>query len=415
MYKKETLPNGVRIITAEMEDRYSASAGIWVKNGSCFEQEHFYGASHYLEHMLFKGTPSRNALQIAEEIEYVGGSINAFTAKENTCFYAKCLGENIDTAINVLTDIYCNSLLDAKEFEKEKGVILEEINMYEDDPEDMAGDRFAQKLWQGHCYGRPVIGTTESVSALQAEELQGFYRQMYRPSETVLSVAGNVKHEQVVELAQKGFEGFCGKGNQAELCTPQEEYGCTYKYKDTEQMHICMGFPAVKKDDEDYYALNVLNTVLGGGAGSRLFQSAREQRGLTYSVYSYLAAYDMGGYWAAASSTAPNKIKELAAVMLEEIAQLRAKGITDAELNKAKQQLKGNLLLSQENTNNIMIKAGASELAYNQIITLEEISAQIAAVEQKDINRVIKRLMQSGKIVLSLVGPKEINIEIPCF
>ena len=415
MFYKQILPNGMRVVCIPMKDRYSASVGIWVKNGSCFEQEHFFGASHYLEHMLFKGTPTRNALQIAEEIENTGGTINAFTGKENTCFYAKCLAENIDTSISVLSDIYCNSLIDEVEFEKEKGVILEEINMYEDDPADLAADRFVQTLWQGHSYGRPVIGTIESVSALKASELRKFYKNVYSPQHTVLAVAGHIEPQLIFDLANKYFEYFQNQAAIKDLLAPKSYNGITYKEKDIEQMHICMGFPAVKLYHEDYYPLAVLNTVLGGGSGSRLFQSAREQRGLTYSIYSYNAAYTLDGYWTAASSAAPEKMQELAKVMLDEFARLKENGISDDELEKAKMQMRGNLLLGQENTNNVMLKAGSSELFRNEIISVEEVCAQIAAVEQADINRIINNIITKDKLVISLVGPENLQIDIPQF
>jgi len=415
MYKTATLDNGMRIVTNEMQDRYSASAGIWVKNGSCHEEEPFFGASHYLEHMLFKGTKKRTALQIADDIEYKGGNINAFTSKENTCFYVKCLGEDIESALDVLADIYCNSLIDEEEFEKEKGVILEEINMYEDEPEDMAADRFVQTLWKGHRYGRPVIGTSASVSALKANELRDFYRRVYLPQNTVLSVAGNINHNRIVELAETYFSGFNACGSQKVIEEAQTSSGITYKYKDTEQMHICLGFPAFKQFDDNYYPLIILNTILGGGAGSRLFQEAREKRGLTYSVYSYNSAYTKAGYWAAASSTAPDKMPQLSKVMLDEFFKLKESGITEAELDKAKKQMRGNLLLSQENTNNIMFKAGSSLLLRNEIQTVEEISKRISEVEMSDIKRIIDLLINKDKLVISLVGPEEICPDISIY
>ncbi|MCL2677859.1 MAG: insulinase family protein [Clostridiales bacterium] len=412
MAYKHVLANGLRVVVEPMPHLYSVAAGIWVGIGSCHEAAAPGGVSHVLEHMLFKGTPKRSAKEIAEAMESVGGQMNAFTSKEHTCYYAKCLGEHFGLALDLLADIFLNSLLDEEEFEKEKQVILEEINMYDDTPDDLVHDLFAATLWPDHVYGLPIIGTRESVNSLTIKQLAEYYRKAYLPRFTVVSVAGKIEREQAVEQAARYFSAFGGLGDKAAYEKPQAASANSFLYKDIEQMHLCLGVPGLREDDDDYYAAQVLNAALGGGASSRLFQEAREKRGLTYSIYSYNSGYSKGGYWAAYSSAAAQKMPEVVKVIMNEISGIREGGLPEAELERTKQQVKGNILLGFESTSSVMIKTGKSELARGRVLSVQEMVDKVMAVGPEDIRRVAAALFQKDRFALSTVGPEEIAFDL---
>lgn len=412
MAYKDVLPNGMRIVVEEMSHLYSVATGIWVQTGAAHEEPWEGGISHFLEHMLFKGTDRRDAKDIAVAMEEVGGQINAFTSKEQTCYYTKCLDENFELSLDLLSDIYLNSLFDEQEFAKEKNVILEEINMYEDTPDDLVHDLFASTLWRGHAYGRSVIGTKETVGNITRDQLAAYCRKTYLPANTVLAVAGNVRREDVYEKAAKYFAHKNDLERQIAHQPLLPQASSSFIQKDIEQMHICLGIPGLKEDDKDYYIASVLTSALGGGASSRLFQEAREQRGLTYSIYSHMAAYSLGGYLVSYASTSPNKLEEVLHVILKEMMDIAKNGMSKEELERSKSQLKGGILLGMENTSNVMTRLGRMETSLGRLESTDQIVQKLMAVTCDDIRRVASQLFVPEKFVLSLVGPEEKQIDL---
>jgi predicted Zn-dependent peptidase len=405
MYVKDTLPNGVRLITEEVSSVHSASVGIWVKTGSRYEKEYNHGISHFVEHMLFKGTTNRSARKIAEELEAIGASLNAFTAKEYTCYYAKVLAENLDTAIDVLADMYFNSLFEPKEIEKEKNVIMEEIKMYEDSPDELVHDLFTNAIWPDHPLGRPIIGTIDSLKKMQSTDLLEYCRDRYTANNTVIAVAGNIDHKNV-------FDQICGYFGNMPAGVPAMESeppvsGATVlmSKKDLEQLQICLGGPGLAQDDKDIYALNVLNNVLGGGLSSRLFQEIREERGLAYSVYSYQTAYRDSGLFTVYAGTSPDNLSSVLRLIVKELLELASEGISEEELKRTKQQLKGNLLLSLENVNNRMMRLGKTEICFDRVITIDEILNNIAAVDLQAVKSIANQLFVIDNLTFTSIGP----------
>ena len=295
MWKKTTLENGLRIVTEEVPYVHSAVVGIWVKAGSRNENDKNHGISHLIEHLLFKGTEKRTAKQIAQELETVGGSINAFTTKEYTCYYAKVLDEHIDLAVDILADMFFNSLFDEQEIAKEKNVIIEEIKMYEDSPDELIHDLFAQTVLRNHPLGRTIIGTKESVNSITLSDILSYMNENYTPNNTVIAAAGNISHERIVDKLIKLFGSWTGNLVETPYLQPDHNSETVLIKKDTEQVQICLGVPGLPRDNDDTYTLYVLNNILGGGLSSRLFQEIRENQGLAYSIYSYHSSYNDGG------------------------------------------------------------------------------------------------------------------------
>ena len=409
---KDTLENGVRVVTEYMPYVRSVSSGIWVNVGASHEKIEIGGVSHFLEHMLFKGTEKRTAKEIAEAFDDIGAHANAFTSKEHTCYYTRCLDENFSLSLDILFDMYLNSAFDEKEFGREKDVILEEISMYEDTPDDLVQELFTSTLWKGHAYGQPTIGTKQTVGDLTVDRLTDYYHRAYCPESTIISVAGNIKREVVLEEIKIYFDDLKRCKNVEIYSEPEAKVSNSYTYKDIEQMHVCLGSPAIKETDADYYAATLMNIALGGGAGSRLFQEAREKRGFCYSIYSFMAAYSKGGYLASYASTNPKKLADLIKVIMEVIGDVREKGITDNELKRAKQQLKSGLLMSMENSSNVMNRLGRLEMSYGKLFTIEEIVDKVMSVEAEDILRVANRIFEKDKFVLATVGPKDKQFDL---
>ncbi|MBC7325361.1 MAG: insulinase family protein, partial [Moorella sp. (in: Bacteria)] len=318
--------------------------------------------SHFLEHLLFKGTTRRTARQIAEELEAVGGVINAFTTKEYTCYYSRVLAEHMDLAIDVLSDMFFNSLLDDQDIEKEKKVILEEIKMYEDSPDELVHDLFARTIWPGHPLGRAILGTSESVAGLNRDLIYRYYQEQYNSANIVLAAAGKFHTAELLAKLQAAFGLKTCPGKGKEYSPPQVRAGVSINVKDTEQVQICLGVPGLPQDDAGIYALQALNNILGGGLSSRLFQLIREEQALAYSVYSYHAGFVDSGLFTIYAGTSPDNYRQVVELMLEELAAVKNRGITSQELKRTKDQIRGNLLLGQENVNHRMSRLGKTEL-----------------------------------------------------
>lgn len=418
-YAETTLPSGLRVITESIPHVRSASVGVWVGAGSCLETPTNTGISHFIEHMLFKGTTSRTAKQIAQAIDGRGGSLNAFTAKEQTCFYAKVLDEHLPVAVEVLADMIQHSRFDPTDIEKEKGVICEEIRMYEDEPDDLVHDLFAAAMWRGHALGQPIAGSVESVQSYTRDEILEYYAGHYTPDQIVVAAAGNLSHEQVVAEVAKQFQDLnpARTGGRELPASPAEVAGsrALFRVKKTEQAHLVLGVKGLQHNHADLYALHLLNTVLGGGTSSRLFQEIREERGLAYSVYSYESSFRNTGNFAVYAGISPRVVGQVLELILGSIQEIGKQGITESELAEAKEQLKGQIMLGLESTSGRMSRLGRGELMLGRVIGPDQILARIEAVTCEQVHALAHKLLLQEPQVLSLVGPSAAGVDLHQF
>ncbi len=404
MYQKTVLENGVRVVSEHVPGVRSVVLGIWVATGSRYERDEEAGVSHLIEHLLFKWTERRSAREIAEAIESVGGQLNAFTSKEYTCYYARVLDEHLPLAVDVLADMFFSSLFRPEDLEREKKVVQEEIRMYEDSPDEIIHDLFSELLWEGHPLSRPVLGNHASVSGIGREQVLAYFREHYQPGNVVVALAGNVHHERALELLSPWFSGVRGRAPENSL-TPPEARSCWRAFrKPLEQVQVCLGAPAVTKDDERLYTLQVLNNILGGGASSRLFQKVREEMGLVYSIYSYYAVYQDAGLVAVHAGTSPENVQEVLDLVWKEICSLTEEGVAPEELARTKEQIKGSLLLALENVTHRMHRLGKSELMYGRYISPEEILEKVFRVTPEDVRALARALFAPERLTLAVLG-----------
>ncbi|MFD2422602.1 M16 family metallopeptidase [Amycolatopsis pigmentata] len=417
--KRTVLPGGLRVITEHVPGVRSATVGLWVGVGSRDEPISVAGAAHYLEHLLFKGTTNRGATQIAEEIDAVGGEFNAFTAKEHTCYYAQVLDEDLPLAMDLVTDVVFEALCADSDVETERSVVLEEIAMRDDDPEDLLHETFAENVLSGHSLARPVLGTEASITGMSATALRGFYRRRYRLPRMVLAVAGNIDHGRVIRLARKALRARLS-GSDTPLpprrgtARIRTERRLVLHTDDTEQAHVMVGLRTPSRHDERRYALSVLNAALGGGMSSRLFQEIREKRGLAYQVYSSVANYADTGYLSVYAGCQPDRLGEVAGVLRDVLGQVGKEGFTDAEVARAKGQLRGGLVLGLEDTASRMSRIGKQELNYGLYEGVDQTVARIDAVTADEVYDLARGLFRSaGVSVGAVVGPYAHNDDLP--
>jgi predicted Zn-dependent peptidase len=396
----------------------SASFGVWVGIGSRDETPALSGVSHFLEHLLFKGTANRSAAEIANAVESVGGDMNAFTAQEMTAFYVRVPDEQLDLAIDILAEVVWAAALRAGDVDAERNVILEELHMRDDAPDDLVHELFAHAMFPDHPLGREVLGTQQSIEEMTREQIARFHSRHYRPSTIVVAAAGNLTHDRVVDrLARYGEALEVGPdvdlGRSVEGLAPAMPRAVLTKA--VEQVHVVMGTRGIAREDPDRYALTVLNQALGGGMSSRLFQEVRERRGLAYAVYSYRVAYVETGAFGVYAGTAPGRAAETIDVVGTELDRvIRDAGIGGDELTDAKSHLKGSMALSLETSNSRMHRLGSSELMLGEALSLDEIAARVDAVTPDDVARIVDRLFSSGTRTLAMVGPvDEANVRIP--
>ncbi len=411
MLRKETLPNGVRIVTEEIPHVKSVAIGLWVGAGTRDEGEDNQGISHFIEHMLFKGTQKRSAKDLAESLEAVGGQLNAFTTKEYTCYYAKILDEDLDLAIDVLSDMYFNSKFEPKEIEKEKKVVIEEIKMYEDSPDELIHDIFTQTVWKGHPLGKPILGTSESIAGMNRQKILSFLAQNYTPQNLVIAVAGSINYKQIHDKLAPIFGSFSGSRQRNLDVKPKAGTVIKHISKDTEQTQIVMGVPGLAQDDPQIYPLHIFNNILGGGLSSRLFQEIREERGMAYSVYSYHSTFVDSGLFAVYAGTSPGNSEAVIECILAELAKLKQEGISPNELERTKAQIKGSLYLSLESVSSRMSRLGKTELSFDRIVPLEEVVQKIGRVEINDVKRLAESLLNSSVLSLTTIGPGELGFD----
>ncbi|GAA1271577.1 putative zinc protease [Planotetraspora silvatica] len=409
--RRTVLPGGLRVVTETMPTVRSVAVGMWVGIGSRDEAPEHMGATHFLEHLLFKGTPTRDAMEISASIEGIGGEINAFTAKEYTCYYARVLDEDLPIAIDVLADVVTSSLVTAEDVESERGVILEEIAMHDDDPSDVVHEQFSAELYGDTPIGRPILGNEESINALTRDRIAEYYQRYYVPPQTVVSVAGNVSHERVVELVAAAYERAGALGSSASPAPPrlggpgvEERSGIRVVDRPTEQANLVLGMTGVSRTDERRFALGVLNAALGGGMSSRLFQEIREKRGLAYSAYSYTSQYADTGQFGIYVGCLPSKIDDVLKICRDEVARVVAEGITAEEIARGKGQMRGGLVLGLEDTGSRMSRIGKSELVYEELMSVDEVLARIEAVTPDDLAAVAGDIL-NRPLTLAVIGP----------
>src|SRR3954447_15739919 len=410
--RRTTLPSGLRIVTESIPNTRSASLGVWVGIGSRDETPGMSGASHFLEHLLFKGTHKRTALQISAEIEAVGGETNAFTTKEYTCYYARVLDDDLPLAVDVLCDAVADSILEPADVEIERGVILEEIAMHEDEPSDEVHDVFTEAIFGDHPLGRLISGTEESITPMTRNQINSFYRRRYTPPNIVVAAAGTLEHATVVRLVRKALAGTALDSSAADPAGPRtgskrvrhQKPHTVVRNRDTEQAHVVLGGVGIGRRDERRFALGVLNNVLGGGMSSRLFQEIREKRGLAYSVSSSGSQYADAGLFGVYAGCAPGKVEEVLDLTRAELERMGASGITAEEISRGRGMVKGSYVLGLEDSGSRMSRLAKSELLYGELMAVDELLRRVDAVTAEDIDAVAAELL-THPMSLAVVGP----------
>jgi predicted Zn-dependent peptidase len=404
-----TLPSGVRVVSEHMPAVRSVAVGFWVGVGSRDERDEVAGASHFLEHLLFKGTARRTALQIAEEIDAVGGDMNAFTSKEYTCFYARCLDRDLELAVDVLADMITSASIAPEDVDAERSVVLEEIRMHLDTPDDLVHSDFSSALYGGNALGREVLGDEATITAMPRDHVHGYYAGTYVPDNLVVAAAGNVDHDQLVALVEHALEGWSPRRmDLPPRLTPADLFDpvASVRAKPTEQAHVLLGRPGLRRGDASRYAAYVLNQALGGGMASRLFQEIREKRGLAYSVYSYQSMHADTGSFGIYAGTAPANAEKVLQLVRDELLKVLGDGLSEEEMARAKGALAGGTILALEDTSSRMNRLGRALTTDTPLLGLDETLAAIEAVEVDDVVAMARRLL-SGPFAVAVVGPFE--------
>src|SRR6202042_2884973 len=401
----DPLPNGLVVIPEPMEHVHSVSVGIWLRTGSRCEPAGLNGISHFIEHMVFKGTTRRTAEDIAREVDSVGGMLDAFTSKEMVCFNTRVLDEHLPKAFDVLADMVLDPRFAEDEIDREKSVILEEIRMTQDNPEDLVHELFTQNFWAPHALGKPILGTPETVSAFSRDTLRTWFKQRYAPNNMVITAAGHLTHAQLVDLVSERFAKGTAAGADAAEATPQAASHVTLRTKrELEQVHICMGVPARPMTDRRRFGVAVLNNVLGGGMSSRLFQNIRERQGLAYAIFSELNSYRDAGALSVYAGTSLDTASQLVRSVLDEFRRLRDEPLSTEELRRAKDHLKGATLLALEGTGQRMNSLARYHIYFDRHYTAQELMAMLEEVTAADVQRLAQEFFQSDRVAASVVG-----------
>lgn len=408
MFLRKTLTNGLRVIAQKLPYFKSVSIGVWIKTGSSCETDEQNGISHFIEHMFFKGTNNRTAKQIASDMDKIGGQINAFTSKECTCYHAKVMTEKLETAVDVLSDIVKNSRLDAAEVEKEKGVVIEEIHMSNDNPEDLAHEMMSVTYFTGNPLAKTILGSAENVKKFTREDIVKYLEIHYFPENMVISVAGNFDENALFDMLEKYFGDYRNDNLErpSESCseelTPQKRFLAIKR--DIEQIHICLAMRGYSYADKRRYPLSILNNVLGGSMSSRLFQSIREEKGLAYSVFSYPSIYSKAGMFSVYAGTSAALAGQVTELIIKELKKMKEEGIPEGEFLQSKEQLRGNYILSMESTGSIMNNIGKSLLLLNEVQSEEEVLSELDNVQHADVNNVVEDIFNLDQLTGVYVG-----------
>jgi predicted Zn-dependent peptidase len=401
----DILPNGLTVVTEPMPHVRSAAVGIWLRNGSRAEPAELNGISHFIEHMVFKGTENRTAEEIARASDRIGGMLDAFTAKEMTCFQMRVLDEHLPRGFDLLSDLVLRPLFAAEEIEREKSVILEEISMVQDNPEDLVHENLTQNFWPGHPLSRPILGTPGTVRAFTRDGLQVWFQRRYTPENLLITAAGNLTHQQVMDLAEAAF-GAQPRGNGLPgSTTPQPAPHIALRTKhELEQVHICLGVPAFPLPDPRRFAVSIMNIVLGTGMSSRLFQNIREKQGLAYAVFSDINPYRDAGLLTVYAGTSVASVEKLVGSVMAEFQAIRGELVTEEELQRAKDNVKGAMLLALESSGTRMSRLARQYLYFDEFVTTEKLLAQIEAVTREQVREVAQEFFRSGRISASVLG-----------
>jgi predicted Zn-dependent peptidase len=412
MIVRDALDNGIRLVTESMGHVRSVSLGVWLTRGSRHETDEDSGIAHFVEHMLFKGTATRSAEDIAQAVDSIGGQLDAFTAKEYASYYVKVLDEHLPLAVDILSDIVLRPAFDATDIEREKKVILEEIKMVEDTPDDLVHELFTQAFWEGHPLGRPILGTKESVEGLTQQRLRDHFRGAYAADNVIISAAGNLEHRALRDALEKAFGSMPSRGR-AETWTPPAVFPkIIIRSKELEQSHICLGASSYPQNHDARYSSYVLNTMLGGSMSSRLFQNIREKRGLAYSVFSGINAYSDAGSLTVYAGCANEAVGEVIDLVVQELKLIKQTPVPDSELRRAKDHLKGSIMLSLENTSSRMSHLARQEIYFNKQFSLDETLEGIERVTADDILRVARDVLSNGALAATVLG--QVNgLQIP--
>jgi predicted Zn-dependent peptidase len=405
--RRTRLPNGLLVLTESIPHVRSVSMGVWIDSGSRDESLALNGISHFVEHMVFKGTTSRSAQQFAREVDSIGGNLDAFTGKESICFNIKVLDENVTPALDLLSDLVLHPTFTPEDLAREQGVILEEIKMDEDNPDYLVHETFTQNFWKGHALGRPILGTVKTVSSFTQQIVFDFYASRFTPGNMVFSAAGNLDHDAFVAQVAEHFSSLAASSDTtfARLPAPHTHPHITLKRKKSlEQVQLCLGVPAPPVDSSDRYAVYLLNTMLGGGMSSRLFQAIREEKGLAYSIYSETNPFRDAGCLAIYAGTSATKITEVLELTLAELSRMKEEPVPEAELKRARDQLKSNIVLGLESSSSRMANLARQEMYFGRFFSVDEIVSEVDAVSANDVQALAQRLFRPETIALTILG-----------
>jgi predicted Zn-dependent peptidase len=404
-YQLTTLPNGLRVITERMPSMRSVALGCWVDTGTRDENGNEAGVSHFLEHLLFKGSKKLSARDVSETFDAIGAESNAFTSKEATCYWARLLDRDLATGLDVLAEIIQRPAFRPHEIESERQVVIEEINMSEDDPDDVAHENFTTQVFSGHHLERPVLGTRESIRAMTRDDIRGYWKRRYGAGSMVVAAAGSIHHDEVVAMIEERFGSWDGEPVTHDFTPVAFRPGIKVTRRDTEQAHLVIGGPGLDRSDERRWAFEILNHIMGGGMSSRLFREIREERGLAYAVYSFRLAYADAGAWGVYVGTTPTQTETCMEIVREELARVVAEGITEQELERAKGSMRGGIALSTEDPNSRMIRLGRDELSGMPHLSVDERIARLEAVDLAEVKAVAADLYGSEIRTIGAVGP----------
>ncbi len=403
---KTVLDNGVRIVTMPMPYVRSVSMGVWVHVGARDETDAESGLSHFIEHMIFKGTVRRNAFQIAKEFDAIGGQTNAYTSMEHTCYHARVLDTQLATMVDILSDIFLNSVFDEREVERERPVIFQEIGMVEDTPEEYVHTMMGPAFWGTHPLGRSILGSRDNILRFDSHTVKGFFKRLYQPERIVITAAGNLTHDRLVDMVGPVFSTIAPGNGFAPRSTPVDGSAVVTLHRDLEQTHLCFGLPGISVADPRRYAASLLNTVLGGNMSSRLFQTVRETRGLAYAIYSFLTSYADTGMLGIYTAVAPENVAACITLVMEEIRRLKRESVDDEVLGDAKEYTKGNLLMAEESPDNQMMRLAQNEFYFDHFIPMQTVIDRIDAVAADDLLALANHRWGEGRPALTVLGSR---------
>lgn len=415
MINKTVLPNGIRIVSKKMPHVRSISMGVWVSVGARDESGEQSGLSHFIEHMIFKGTARRNAFQIAKEFDAIGGQTNAFTSMEHTCYHAKVLDAHLDTMVDILSDIFLNSVFDPNEVERERPVIFQEIGMLEDTPEDYVHQLASANFWDDHPLGRSILGTRENILTFDTDIIKAFFHRFYHPERIIISAAGNLEHERILDLVGPVFETIHNGGRLPDRMKPRIRSCVSTHQRNLEQAHVCLSCLGTAITDPRRFAFSLMNTLLGGNMSSQLFQEIREKRGLAYSVYSFISSHVDSGMFGVYCGVDPKNVRQAIALIYRTLKSMIQTKITPDQLLDAKEYTKGNLFLAAESADNQMVRLAQNEIYFGKYIPLSEVIAHVEAVTADDIQQLAQHLFQPQQMALTLLGPVDTTENLDTF